>query len=285
MKAKNIFWGLFFIAAAALIIINQMGMATNFSFLKAAGGVILIAIAIEGCFNRCFGAILFPLALIGILFAKELSIESLTPWPILLVALLATIGLTLMFPKRHHKHNKYSNMYCNSFDSNDNCQNNCNCSTDITNNKEGCNNDSSYDNNGSSYTIDSHADNNDQNSSEQNNAETDSDSFVNCSVKFGSIIKYVNSTNFQRAEITAHFGGAKVFFDNAVIAPGTNAVIDIDASFSGVELFVPRNWRLINNADISLGAIDEKNHYNSDSPINVTLTGHSSFCGIEITYI
>lgn len=243
MKVKNIFWGLFFILAATLIVINQMGLVTNFSFFKVAGGVILLAISVKGCLNRCFGAILFPLALIAMLFSKELAIESLTPWPILLVALLATIGLTLIFPNRKHTHFKsvvFGDEHCNdsgNFMSGSTCSDN------------------------------------------------DSNEFVTCNSRFSSVIKYINSDNFQRADLNARFGSIKVFFDNAVIAPGTQAVINIDASFSGIELFVPRSWKLVNNANTSFCGIDEKNHYSNENPTTVFLTGQASFCGVEITYI
>lgn len=99
MKTKNFFWGLFFILAAAFIIFNQIGLDGELSFLKLAGGILFLGIAIEGCLHRSFTKVIFSLAFLGIIFSSELGIQSLTPWPILLVALLLSIGVSIIFPK------------------------------------------------------------------------------------------------------------------------------------------------------------------------------------------
>lgn len=246
MKTRNIFWGLFFIFAAGLIIVNQLGIYTDFNFFKVAGGLILIAIALEGCINRCFPVILFSLAFAAIIFSKELQIQSLSPWPILLVALFASIGLTILFPHKKHRYKCYQNFSAS------NCSDNCSSTKD--------------------------------NKNDSTCAETDSNSFITCNSKFSATIKYVNTDNFQGADLTAHFGSIKIFFDNAVIQPGTQPVININSSFSGIELYVPKNWRLENQMNNSMGGFEEKNHYNSDNPVTVIITGQTNFCGVEITY-
>lgn len=232
MKTKNFFWGLFFILAAAFIIINQIGLNGELSFIKVTGGILFLAISIEGCIHRSFSKTIFSLAFIGILFASELGIESLTPWPILLVALLLSIGISILFPNHNHK-----------------C---CGFSGDFKENVE------MFD----------------------DNSET-----ITCYSKFGGSTKYINSDNFRQAEIISHFGGMKLYFNNAVVQPGVTPVIKLDCSFSGVEIQIPANWKIENNASSSFGAIEEKNHEYGDNIIEVRVIGSVSFSGIEIYHV
>jgi len=107
---------------------------------------------------------------------------------------------------------------------------------------------------------------------------------VRVDVKFGSSIKYVNSDSFKEANINCSFGSIAIYFNDAKIK-GDNATINLDASFSGVELYIPKEWKVINNVDSNLAGIEEKNNNNSITSKTVTITGRVSFAGIEIIYI
>lgn len=101
---------------------------------------------------------------------------------------------------------------------------------------------------------------------------------------FGSSIKYINSDNFEYATIRCSFGSMRVYFDNALIQKG-NATINLDVSFGGVELFIPKTWTVINTADFTFGSMDEKNHNQSSGVPTLTLTGDANFAGVTIIYI
>ena len=79
----------------------------------------------------------------------------------------------------------------------------------------------------------------------------------------------------------------EVYFDNATIINGEEAVINIHASFCGLEIYVPKEWEIINQAHVSFGAIEEKtkNRNIVNKEKTVILTGEASFCGVEIIYI
>lgn len=105
---------------------------------------------------------------------------------------------------------------------------------------------------------------------------------VDFSTSFGSSIKYVHSDRFQRASIHCSFGAMKVYFDNAVVRDGA-AVVDLNVSFSGVELYVPSGWNVVNDASASLGGIEVPSG-NGNGPL-VTLTGNVSLGGVEVFYV
>lgn len=231
MKKKDIFWGLIFILAAILIVVNRLGFFTEISIFEIVVTIILIGIIIKSIIHVNFPGILFPIAFLCIIYAKEWNITNLTPWPVLLTALLGSIGLSMIFKKQncwnhHHCHNEHF-----------------------------------------SEVIDQPDDN-----------------VVNCSVSFGSSMKYINTDNFEKANIKCSFGAMKIYFDNAIISSGY-ADIYLDVSFGGVELYIPRTWKIENEVNTSLGALDEKNRkIDSDSPV-VTIRGNISFSGVEIIYI
>ena len=119
-----------------------------------------------------------------------------------------------------------------------------------------------------------------------NTVETIDDSVVECSVSFGDSSKYLKSSQLKRANLSCSFGALKVFFDNASLSP-EGAVINLNASFSGVELYIPKEWKVKNSIECFLGGVDEKHRsvcVAKDSPALI-LTGQVKFSGVEIYYV
>lgn len=104
MKNKNYFWGLFFITAAAVILINQLDCFGKINLFSLVTTIVLIPIILRSIFKLEFVGILFPLAFLGIIYDNQLGITELTPWPILAIALFASIGLSLIFKQFKIKH-------------------------------------------------------------------------------------------------------------------------------------------------------------------------------------
>ncbi len=76
----------------------------------------------------------------------------------------------------------------------------------------------------------------------------------------------------------------KVYFDNAIIT-NCNAIVRINASFSGIELYVPKTWNIDDKTNVFLGAISEKNKNDKITTNTLTLVGDINFAGVEIIYI
>lgn len=232
MKKKDIFWGLLFILAAVLIIVNQFGFFTGIGMFDIVATVILVGVIISSVIHFNFWGILFPLAFIGIIFAEELNIIDFTPWPALLTALLCSIGLSLIFKRptfwgfHTHMDNGFSSRIVHDQDSN----------------------------------------------------------VVDCSTSFGEIIKYVDSKDFERANINCAFGEAKVYFDNAEI-PSGKANIYLDVSFGEAILFIPKTWKIVNSVQIFLGDMSSDfRNMNAESPV-VTIHGNIRFGDCKIIFI
>ena len=242
---KNYFWGVFLILAGAYLVVSQMGYLPGVGPFTLIFTIVCLAVLVSSVLHLSFGGILFPLAFIGIMYDHPLGITAITPWTILLAALLGTIGLNLLFgrfKKKHwHKHCKHHKGYWN-----------------VEMNSDGRSGD------GSNENLDGE--------------------WVYIRSSFSSVIRYVTSENLQSATIEASFGAAQIYFDNAQI-PSGQATVNIDSKFAGVELYVPHNWQVINHVASSFGAVDEENRRTGEWTATLMLEGSNSFGGITIIYV
>jgi len=101
---------------------------------------------------------------------------------------------------------------------------------------------------------------------------------------FGASTKYINSDNFEFAQLESSFGGIKLYFDNAIIQKG-NATVQMDVNFSGVELYIPSTWTVVNQLHSTLGGVEEKGKNNSTGLPTLTLLGNVEFSGVTIIYV
>lgn len=223
IKRKKILFGILFVLLGTALIINALGYIEIGNIFYFIVTLFLIPIFIKGIIHLNFSSILIPPAIVGCMYAKELGITSITPWPLLLCALFLSIGLHLIFG--HRKNYKYNS------------------------------------------TI-----------------ERDDNNIINVDVNFNSVIKYVNAENLKSGLIDCSFGAAKVYFDQTKLSKN-GATIELDVSFSGVELYIPKDWKIINQVNVFAGGIDERNTPVSNSENILTLTGVIHFSGITIIYV
>lgn len=100
MKKDNVFWGVLLILAAVYIIVNSFGFMPNVSVVRLGVAVICCVVFFKSLAGLEFGGMLFSLAILLILFDDQLGITAITPWPVLMAALLGSIGLNMIFGNR-----------------------------------------------------------------------------------------------------------------------------------------------------------------------------------------
>lgn len=236
MGKKRYFWGVFLLLAGAYLVISRLGYVPAVGPFSILFTIACIAIIVASIPKLEFGGILFPLAIIGIIYDEPLHITSLTPWTILLVALLGTIGLSLIFSPLKKKLKKN---HCSG-----------NCRKDMSNVK-----------------------------GEEVNGEK-----IWLRSNFGGLLRYITSDNLNYVELQASFSGVKVYFDSAQV-PSGNVTLEISSKFSGVEIYVPKNWKIVNQLDASFGSVDIKGAPNESTNVVMTIMGDMSFGGVEIHYV
>lgn len=232
MRKERIFWGIFLLVGAVVLLISKLGHFSDVNVFSLLFTILLIGIIIKSVTRLSFPGILFPLAIIGIIYDDKLGITAITPWTILLVALLGSIGLSLIFNRRP----KWSKV---------------------------------------DYKWDGH---------ETETIDIEDEGHIMLSTSFSGSIKYINTDKFEQANLQCKFGDMKVYFDNATMAK-ESAVVKLEASFCGIQLFIPRTWRVENRTNASFGSVEEKNRRDSVTTNTLTLIGDVSFSGVEIIYI
>ncbi|GEN95802.1 LiaF transmembrane domain-containing protein [Pediococcus ethanolidurans] len=102
------FWGLFFLACAAILIASKMGwFSYQANMWTVIFTLILAAATIKSIVYFSITGTIFSLAFISMLYAKPLGITNLVPWTILGAAFLLSIGLSLVvhpFKRKFHHH-------------------------------------------------------------------------------------------------------------------------------------------------------------------------------------
>jgi len=232
MKKERDFWGVLFVLLGVFLIISKLGYFPNVNVFSLLLTAFLLVVMVKSMLKLNFAGILFPIAFIYITYYKQIGLTNLTPWTVLITALLCSTGLSMIF----HKRTKWINTKCDCED----------------------------------YKFDK--------------VDVEDGSQVRYKNSFSGSVKYINTDDFEQADFKCSFGSLKVYFDNATMK-NNNAIVRINASFSGIELYVPKSWKIDNKANVYLSSIDEKNRSSEITTNTLTLVGDITFSGVEIVYI
>ena len=104
------------------------------------------------------------------------------------------------------------------------------------------------------------------------------------STSFGSGVKYVKADNFEEGRVNCSFGEAKVYFDDAQIH-NSEAIIYVNNSFGNINLYVPKEWYVTNEASVVFGAVEEKNRSITTGSPSLRIVGSTRFGCVAVTYI
>ncbi len=117
-------------------------------------------------------------------------------------------------------------------------------------------------------------------------AETLDANEVTFDVNFGAATKYLYSQNLEKVVCHSNFAGVQIYFDNAQLSPN-GAVLYLESSFCGVEVYVPRDWKVTDNVRASLGAVTMKHHQlnTGSADMHLTLAGNISLGGVEVIFV
>ena len=116
MKRKGIYWGLVLICIAVLLVLESigtgLGIINGIPILKIILGVGCLAWLGNELYKLKICHIFFPLAFLFLIFESEIAQLCKFPndniisnWTVILIALLFTIGTSLILPKKKHDEN------------------------------------------------------------------------------------------------------------------------------------------------------------------------------------
>lgn len=97
---KSIFWGIIIVLLGVYVIVSKIVALPDIPVIKIVFTVLFAYMIFNGIRKLEFGEIFIPLALIGCMYDSYLGIEMLTPWPLILAAILLSIGCGMIFKKK-----------------------------------------------------------------------------------------------------------------------------------------------------------------------------------------
>lgn len=243
---KNIIWGIFFILIAAFVIVGSLGYFGDISVWTIIFGGCLAVWFVSGLIRLSWGNMLFPLAFAAILFDEALGIEELTPWPVLAAALFGTIGLSMIFKKKHTENDWTKHTGVN-----------------IAWNGE----DAVVDGEKKSYEE-----------------MSQDDTTFSSEVVFSSSVRYITCQNLQSGNIENVFSNTTVYFDNAGLCEG-HAIINVESVFGKTTLYIPKEWNVDFRVTKVFGGANEKGKFTGTSENSLVVEGEVVFGHLEIIYI
>ncbi len=108
--------------------------------------------------------------------------------------------------------------------------------------------------------------------------------YVNIESNLGEYTKYIHADNLKKVRISSSFSDTKIYFDPCQISP-EGLEINLNVSFSGVRLMIPKTWRISSQASIFAGAITDMTSRTTTAENTVRLTGSVNFAEVKIIEI
>lgn len=105
---NKLFWGLVFISAAVTLVLGKLNIFPQLSLGRILFSILFAAMFVHGISKVNFFEILFSLAFLACIHADLLHITALVPGTVLGAALLGSIGLSILFPKKRFWHIHHS---------------------------------------------------------------------------------------------------------------------------------------------------------------------------------
>lgn len=109
----------------------------------------------------------------------------------------------------------------------------------------------------------------------------DANDELNLQANFGAAQVRSESAQFKGGRVAVSFGGAEVDLRQARMA-GPEAVLELNAAFSGVEIRVPADWQVVVQLRATLGAVEDKTTPPAQPAHRLVLRGQATFGGVEI---
>lgn len=117
-----------------------------------------------------------------------------------------------------------------------------------------------------------------------NEEVVEEDGVLRVITSFKETVKRVESKNLSRADVDCSFGEVKLSFADADFE-SDEIYVGVDVKFGSLQLFIPKNWTVVDNTNHFACSVNEKNPSFNKTEKILCLTGSVKFSGIEINYI
>lgn len=263
-RYAKLFWGLLLILMGIFLVISKMGLVTGISVWSVFFTIIFSALLIRGLIKRSFFSIFFSIAFLCIIYDDQLGITALTPWTVLLAALLLSVGMEILFNKGRNCYVKFGHEDdidgTRGYDSDKGVHVGINLEIDDDDNKE-----------------ESHSRWGAEESSTYGEKVYQTNNFSNIS-------KYINPETFEKGVFTNSFGSMNVFFEN-VPTQKKEGYVDVTNSFGEINIYVPSSWLVNMMIEDTFGSNSSvKGRPDGSRTFLLHVNGDNSFGEVHVIY-
>jgi predicted membrane protein len=107
-------------------------------------------------------------------------------------------------------------------------------------------------------------------------------STVHAFAVMAGVKRHLSRRDFRGGDLSAIMGGVELDLRNAQILPGEEVVIDTLAIMGGIEIFVPREWRIASDVLPLMGGFEDNTSPTSETGATLTIRGTVIMGAIEI---
>lgn len=114
-------------------------------------------------------------------------------------------------------------------------------------------------------------------------AAVDDSNYVSVRCSFTGVNKKVTSRELKKVEIYSSCAGIMLDLSQATVA-SDQLLVSIEATLSGIEIYVPADWRIDNRLSCTMAGVEDKSYSGGNGPVMV-LEGDLSISGIKIVRV
>lgn len=268
-RYAKLFWGLLLILMGIFLVISKMGLVTGISVWSVFFTIIFAALLIRGLIRKNFFSIFFSIAFLCIIYDDQLGITALTPWTVLLAALLLSIGMEILFNNNRNCYVKF--LHDDDFDGRG--RDNSDKGVHVGINVE--------------IDDDNEKEESDEKASHTGRGTEESSTYgekVFQSNTFSNISKYINPETFEKGVFTNSFGSMNVFFEN-VPTQKKEGYVNVSNSFGEMNIYVPSSWLVNIMIEDTFGSNSSvKGRPDGSGTFLLHVNGDNSFGEVHIIY-
>lgn len=98
---SRLVWGVFLLLAAALVLVSQFHGFAKFGFTSIVILIVSLVLVVYCFAHLRFALLPLPVAALYVIFQPFLKLPAIAIWPLVLTAVLASIGLACLLPRRY----------------------------------------------------------------------------------------------------------------------------------------------------------------------------------------
>jgi len=241
-------WGVFWLLVAAMILSNYFGGFVVLGFWSIVVAALALLIIVHDIATLSFASLPIPLAALYYIFQSPLGFPFIKFWTLVLVTVIVLIALHILLPRSLWNNSGFG----------------------IIVHGDGRHKRRHFSGGGGDGTA-----------AEVEEGDDDNNPYIR--MQFGHISRYLHSDCLESAELYCNCGAMEVYFDHVTLSPN-GAEVFVSCKVGQVELYVPRNWRVIDNLSTSLGnsEVDGRLESADENSPTMTLTGTVSLGNVEV---